>query len=100
MRMLSIFAIFTILLGLCPPGLASAGDSSLWGVDNRQITLNGDPFTVQGMGYSPAPIGGDDAIVPFGDYFIDQWKSITSATWMPCARPMSTRCGFTACGPT
>ena len=70
--------MFMLMLGLCSSGLASAGDSSVWAVDNRQITLNGDPFMIKGMGYSPAPIGGDDAIVPFGDYFIDQWKSITS----------------------
>lgn len=56
----------------------AGADTTAWAVDGRQITVNSDPFMVQGMAYSPTPIGGASSIVPFGDYFIDQWQSITA----------------------
>ena len=78
MKRILIAKLLLVALGLSLGISSGAEAGSTWAVDNRQITLNGDPFTVQGMGYSPVPIGGDDAYVPFGDYFIDEWQSITS----------------------
>lgn len=60
---------------ICATG---ARANTVWDVSGRQITLGGSPFTVQGMDYSPTPIGGAPSIVPFGDYFIDDWQSITT----------------------
>jgi len=45
-----------------------------------QITLNGEPFVIKGMNYSPVPIGvapGDG--LPYGDYFVPAYANV----WKP-----------------
>jgi hypothetical protein len=39
-------------------------------VSGRQVLVNGTPFTVRGVGYSPVPVGDDPEFGPlYGDYF-------------------------------
>lgn len=50
------------------------------GFNTFQITLNGEPFVIKGMNYSPVPIGvapGDG--LPYGDYFVPDYANV----WKP-----------------
>lgn len=50
------------------------------GFPTFQITLNGEPFVIKGMNYSPVPIGvapGDGP--PYGDYFVPAYANV----WKP-----------------
>jgi len=43
----------------------------------RRLLVNGQPFTIQGVGYSPVPIGVDPEIAPpYGDYYTSNYSSI------------------------
>ena len=54
----------------------------------RQLLVNGDPFTIKGVVYSPVPIGDDpEAAPPYGDYFTSTKKSIYSRD-LPLLRQM------------
>jgi hypothetical protein len=44
-----------------------------------QIKLNGQPFVVKGMNYSPVPIGTAPGIAPYGDYFVPNYANV----WKP-----------------
>lgn len=44
-----------------------------------QIKLNGKPFIVKGMNYSPVPIGTNPGVQPYGDYFVKQYDNV----WKP-----------------
>ena len=44
-----------------------------------QIKLNGQPFVVKGMNYSPVPIGTAPGIPPYGDYFVPNYANV----WKP-----------------
>ncbi len=44
-----------------------------------QIKLNGQPFVIKGMNYSPVPIGAAPRYVPYGDYFIPYYANV----WKP-----------------
>jgi hypothetical protein len=43
---------------------------------DREILCNGTPFVAKGVCYSPVPIGGTFEWEPFGDVFVEYWKSI------------------------
>ncbi len=44
---------------------------------NRQLLVNGNPFTIKGVGYSPVPIGDDpETTPPYGDYSTSDYSSI------------------------
>lgn len=43
---------------------------------DREILCDGAPFLAKGVCYSPIPIGGSFDWVPFGDFFVEYWKSI------------------------
>lgn len=46
-------------------------------VNGRKLMVNGNPFTVKGVGYSPVPIGIDpETTSPYGDYFTSDYNSI------------------------
>lgn len=71
--------LFLIMVAAMSVALSSAttqAAKTVWKVDGRNITLNGERFIVKGVNYSPAPIGSDTAWIPFGDYFIPEWKTI------------------------
>lgn len=42
----------------------------------RQLYVNGEPFHIQGVCYSPVPVGETPAFPPHGDYFGDQYQFI------------------------
>ena len=44
-----------------------------------QLQLNGQPFVIKGMNYSPVPIGTAPGFVPYGDYFIPYYANV----WKP-----------------
>jgi hypothetical protein len=44
-----------------------------------QLKLNGQPFVVKGMNYSPVPIGTAPGNPPYGDYFVSNYANV----WKP-----------------
>ena len=59
-------------------------------VKNRQILVNGNPFFVKSVGYSPVPIGIDPEFTyPYGDYFIVDNKIIYNRD-IPLLKKMGT----------
>jgi hypothetical protein len=50
------------------------------GISTFQITLNGEPFVIKGMNYSPVPIGvHPGGGPPHGDYFVPAYANV----WKP-----------------
>jgi hypothetical protein len=46
-------------------------------IDGKKLVVDGNPFTIKGVGYSPVPIGEDPEIgLPHGDYFTSNYSSI------------------------
>jgi hypothetical protein len=46
-------------------------------VNGSQILLDGEPFFVRGVAYSPSPIGINSATqVPYGDYFTAEYEAL------------------------
>jgi hypothetical protein len=46
-------------------------------IDGRQLLVNGNPFTIKGVGYLPVPIGDDpETTFPYGDYFTSGYSNI------------------------
>ena len=43
------------------------------------LQLNGEPFVIKGMNYSPVPTRGQPRYVPYGDYFIPYYANV----WKP-----------------
>ena len=52
-----------------------------------QMLINGNPFTMKGIGYSPTPIGETPAVAPFGDYFTPDRSGIYTRD-LPLLRAM------------
>jgi hypothetical protein len=47
--------------------------------DGYNLHLNGKPFVIKGMNYSPVPIGMAPEFIPYGDYFIPYYANV----WKP-----------------
>ena len=45
-------------------------------VSGKQLLVNGTPFTVKGVVYSPVPIGEDPHASPYGDYFTAPYSAL------------------------
>ena len=46
-------------------------------ISSGQMMLNGTPFTIKGVGYSPIPIGADpETTAPYGDYFTSNYSAV------------------------
>jgi len=45
-------------------------------VDGRQLIVDGEPFLVKGICYSPTPINGSVYFAPYGDYFTAEYSFI------------------------
>lgn len=43
------------------------------------LNVNGNPFAIKGMNYSPVPIGTYPSYIPYGDYFIPYYANV----WKP-----------------
>jgi hypothetical protein len=61
--------------------LATAADApaAVVTADGFQLKLNGQPFVIKGMNYSPVPIGAAPRYIPYGDYFIPYYANV----WKP-----------------
>jgi len=57
-------------------GLFLSG-ASVFTVKDRKILLNGEPFIIQGICYNAAPIGTSGTKPPYGDYYTDNYLSLT-----------------------
>jgi hypothetical protein len=54
-----------------------AAQSSNWGVNNRQITKDGEVFMVKGVNYAPMPPGtGPSEQTQWGDLFHSGWSHL------------------------
>lgn len=50
---------------------------SAFTVSGRQLRLDGNPFTIRGVVYSPVPVGVDpETTAPYGDYFTSAYAGI------------------------
>ena len=58
---------------------ASNAPAAVVTADRFQLKLNGQPFVIKGMNYSPVPIGTAPGFVPYGDYFIPYYTNV----WKP-----------------
>jgi hypothetical protein len=59
-------------------------------IQNRQILVNNEPFTIRGVGYSPTPIGIDpETTPPYGDYYTVDYSAIYDRD-LPLLRQMGT----------
>ncbi len=45
-------------------------------VSGKQLLVNGAPFKVKGVVYSPVPIGEDPNLAPYGDYFTAPYSAL------------------------
>jgi hypothetical protein len=61
--------------------LATAADAPAAVVTTSgfQLKLDGQPFVIKGMNYSPVPIGAAPRYIPYGDYFIPYYANV----WKP-----------------
>jgi hypothetical protein len=75
------FAKFTSLIAtLIVLGTSADAPAAVVKADGFQLKLNGEPFVIKGMNYSPVPIGvapGDG--LPYGDYFVPKYANV----WKP-----------------
>jgi len=56
---------------------AGAADTTGPSVVGKQIMVDGKPFFMQGVAYSPIPIGESAAYdFPYGDYFLDEYQTL------------------------
>jgi hypothetical protein len=70
----------TILLILLLAAITSPhATSALVTANGFQVKLNGQPFVVKGMNYSPVPIGTAPGNPPYGDYFVPGYANV----WKP-----------------
>ena len=68
-------------------------------MDGRQLIVNGEPFIVKGICYSPIPVNESVYFAPYGDYFTAEYSFIwlrdlpSSRRWVPtwCARTAGSR---------
>lgn len=73
------FSPIVALILLVTAGTIPRATSAVVKADEFQVRLNGQPFVVKGMNYSPVPIGAAPRYVPYGDYFIPYYDNV----WKP-----------------
>ncbi len=66
-----------ILLTLLLFSTLFASGASVFTVEGRQIQMNGEPFHIKGICYNAAPIGETGTKPPYGDYYTDNYLSLT-----------------------
>ncbi|MEW6347500.1 MAG: hypothetical protein AB1646_00430 [Thermodesulfobacteriota bacterium] len=79
MKVVAFLASLTICLTCCHGAaepVKTPAENSRWRVSDQQIMLNGRPFFVKGVNYSPTPVGGSFNWSPFGDWFTARWHDI------------------------
>jgi hypothetical protein len=70
----SLFVAIVILLAT-----AAHSRAAVVTANGFQLKLNGQPFVVKGMNYSPVPIGTAPGNPPYGDYFVPNYANV----WKP-----------------
>ncbi len=69
--------LMIVLMIFSISGLVSNGFAATVEIAQGHLLVDGDPFTITGVGYSPVPIGIDPEITPpYGDYFTSNYSSI------------------------
>jgi hypothetical protein len=73
--------IATIILAAAGTGAiaVAAGPNTVVKANGYNLQLNGKPFVIKGMNYSPVPIGTAPEFIPYGDYFISYYANV----WKP-----------------
>ncbi|NCC50259.1 MAG: PKD domain-containing protein [Spartobacteria bacterium] len=72
-----VVAIVVFMIGLIGLTVCSTMADAAVTVSGNQILVDGVPFTIKGVGYSPVPIGTDMMTdPPYGDYFTIEYKDI------------------------
>jgi hypothetical protein len=69
----------TIILAAAITSAHAAAPNTRVKVVGFNIELNGKPFVIKGMNYSPVPIGTAPGFIPYGDYFIPFYANV----WKP-----------------
>ena len=69
----------TILFLLFAVATSPDATSAVVTANGFQLKLNGQPFVVKGMNYSPVPIGTAPGNPPYGDYFVPNYANV----WKP-----------------
>ena len=72
----SRFLVATIILTAVA---TSAHSRTIVTADGYVLKVNGSPFVIKGMNYSPVPIGTKPEFIPYGDYFIPFYANV----WRP-----------------
>lgn len=67
------------IVALMTAAAAPHADCAVVKANGFQITLDGQPFVIKGMNYSPVPIGAAPRYIPYGDYFIPYYANV----WKP-----------------
>ena len=65
-----------VYLLLLTSGITTFG-ASVFTVQDKQILLNGEPFRIKGICYSPNQIGQSGTLTPFGDFFTGLFLATT-----------------------
>jgi hypothetical protein len=76
------FAKFTALIATVALTAAVASNNARGATVRAHgyvLQLNGAPFVIKGMNYSPVPIGAAPRYRPYGDYFIPYYANV----WRP-----------------
>jgi hypothetical protein len=73
------FPLTIVLLALFAAATSPCVTGAVVTANGFQLTLNGQPFVVKGMNYSPVPIGTAPGFIPYGDYFIPYYANV----WKP-----------------
>jgi uncharacterized repeat protein (TIGR02543 family) len=92
-----ISVTFAGLVGSNPAGFSLDNTNAVAGmvyypsivtINNKQLMVDGNPFTIKGVAYSPTPIGDDPKTTPpYGDYFTATYGDIYSRD-LPLLRQM------------
>jgi hypothetical protein len=73
------FPLIIVLILLFAAATIPHATGAVVTADGFQLKLNGQPFVVKGMNYSPVPIGSAPRYVPYGDHFIPYYANV----WKP-----------------
>ncbi|MFH0824336.1 MAG: cellulase family glycosylhydrolase [Pseudomonadota bacterium] len=69
-------AVIALLFGLVWDRSQAESIKTKWTTAGQQVLLNGSPFFVKGVSYSPTPVGGSCNWSPYGDWFTPPWKDV------------------------
>jgi hypothetical protein len=72
-------ATMIILVAAATNAFAAGEPNARVKASGFNLQLNGKPFVIKGMNYSPVPIGTAPGNIPFGDYFVPNYANV----WKP-----------------